>query len=58
MLIAMLRYAKIESNPVLISTRQNGIAMFPNRSAYNYVIAAVEIENDLISVFQIAPLME
>lgn len=48
MLTAMLRYAKIEANPVLISTRQNGIAIFPNRSAYNYVIAAVEIENDLI----------
>jgi len=48
MLTAMLRYAKIDANPVLISTRSNGIALFPNTTAYNYVIAAVEIENDLI----------
>jgi hypothetical protein len=48
MLTAMLRYAGIDANPVLVSTRSNGIAMFPNRTAYNYVIAAVEIENGLI----------
>lgn len=48
MLTAMLRYAGISANPVLVSTRSNGIAIFPNRGAYNYVIAAVEIENDLI----------
>ncbi len=48
MLTAMLRYAGLTSNPVLISTRSNGIAFFPNRNAYNYVIAAVEIENGLI----------
>jgi transglutaminase-like putative cysteine protease len=48
MLTAMLRYAGIDANPVLISTRSNGVAIFPNRTAYNYVISAVEIENDLI----------
>lgn len=48
MLTAMLRYAGIEANPVLISTRSNGIAFFPNRSAYNYVIAGVEFENNLV----------
>jgi hypothetical protein len=42
MLTAMLRYAGLNANPVLVSTRSNGIAMFPNRSAFNYVIAAVE----------------
>lgn len=42
MLTAMLRYAGLNANPVLVSTRANGIAMFPNRTAYNYVIAAVE----------------
>ena len=42
MLTAMLRYAGLTTNPVLISTRSNGIALFPNRSAFNYVIAAVE----------------
>lgn len=48
MLTAMLRYAGMEANPVLVSTRRNGVALFPSRTAYNYVIAAVEIENDLI----------
>jgi hypothetical protein len=48
MLTAMLRYAGVSANPVLVSTRSNGISLFPNRNAYNYVIAAVEIENDLI----------
>lgn len=48
MLTAMLRYAGIDANPVLISTRSNGIAVFPNRTAYNYVISAVEVQNDVI----------
>lgn len=48
MLTAMLRYAGIDANPVLLSTRANGIALFPNRTAFNYVIAAVEIEEGLI----------
>lgn len=47
-LVAMLRAAGVEANPVLISTRDNGISFFPSRTAYNYVIAAVEIEDDLI----------
>ncbi|OIV43356.1 DUF3857 domain-containing protein [Flavobacterium johnsoniae] len=42
MLTAMLRYAGLTANPVLVSTRSNGIALFPNRNAFNYVIAAVE----------------
>lgn len=42
MLTAMLRYAGLTANPVLVSTRSNGIALFPNRTAFNYVIAHVE----------------
>lgn len=45
MLTAMLRYAEIKANPVLVSTRSNGIALYPNRTAYNYVVAAVELDN-------------
>jgi hypothetical protein len=45
MLTAMLRYAGLTANPVLVSTRSNGIPLFPNRTAFNYVIAAVEIPN-------------
>lgn len=48
MLTAMLRYAGIKANPVLVSTRENGIALFPNRTAFNYVITAIEIGNSIV----------
>jgi transglutaminase-like putative cysteine protease len=48
MLTAMLRHAGFTANPVLISTRSNGIARFPNRAAFNYVIAGVEMSNGLL----------
>jgi hypothetical protein len=48
MLVSMLKYAGIDANPVLISTRSNGIAYYPNRSAYNYVVAAVEGNNTVL----------
>ncbi len=48
MLTAMLRYSGLTANPVLVSTRSNGIALFPNRTAFNYVIAAVETPNGYI----------
>ncbi|MDA6071494.1 DUF3857 domain-containing protein [Flavobacterium sp. AC] len=48
MLTAMLRYAGLTANPVLVSTRANGISIFPNRTAFNYVIAAVETPNGKI----------
>lgn len=48
MLTSMLRYAKVDANPVLVSTRSNGVALFPTRTAYNYVIAGVKIDNELL----------
>jgi len=48
MLTAMLRSTGIKANPVLVSTRSNGISLFPNRTAFNYVIAAVETPTGLI----------
>lgn len=48
MLTSMLRYAGINANPVLLSTRDNGIALFPNTDAFNYVISAVESPEGLI----------
>ncbi|MBS7256404.1 DUF3857 domain-containing protein [Flavobacterium branchiicola] len=50
MLTAMLRYSGLTANPVLLSTRSNGIALFPNRTAFNYVIAAVETPNGNILI--------
>ena len=40
----MLKYAGLDANPVLISTRDNGIALFPSRNSFNYVIASVNLE--------------
>lgn len=48
MLTAMLRYAGISANPVLLSTRSNGVTILPNLNAFDYVIAAVEIPDGLI----------
>lgn len=41
-LVAMLRAAGINANPVLVSTRSHGIPIFPTKKGFNYVIAAVE----------------
>ncbi|MFB9077549.1 DUF3857 domain-containing protein [Flavobacterium procerum] len=48
MLTAMLRHAGLNANPVLVSTRSNGISIFPNRTAFNYVIAAADTPNGRI----------
>ncbi len=47
MLASMLQSAGFQAMPVLVSTRSNGIAFFPNKSAYNYVIVAVEDDNKI-----------
>jgi len=41
-LVAMLREAGIKANPVLISTRSNGISLFPTTEGFNSVIAGIE----------------
>ncbi len=48
MLVTMLRMAGIDANPVLVSTRENGLATFPNRTLFNYVIAAAKINDKII----------
>ncbi len=48
MLTSMLRYAGLEANPVLISTRSNGIAYYPTIAAFNYVVSAVDISGELV----------
>jgi hypothetical protein len=48
MLTAMLRFAGFDANPVLVSTRSNGIALFPSLNAFNSVISAVETPEGLI----------
>ncbi|WP_066223978.1 DUF3857 domain-containing protein [Formosa haliotis] len=48
MLTAMLRYAGISANPVLVSTKSNGVPLYPTRQGFNYVISAVELKDKLI----------
>ena len=48
MLVAMLRKAQFKCNPILVSTRSNGISLYPTRGAYNYVIAGVELDNGIL----------
>ncbi|QOG04882.1 DUF3857 and transglutaminase domain-containing protein [Flavobacterium sp. MDT1-60] len=47
-LISMLKAAGIDVNPVLASTVENGVPVFPNRTVFNYVIGAAEIEGQKI----------
>lgn len=48
LLVAMLREAGVNANPILVSTKTNGIPLFPTREGFNYVICGVEIPNDVI----------
>ncbi|WP_159021740.1 DUF3857 and transglutaminase domain-containing protein [Formosa sp. L2A11] len=48
MLTAMLRYAGLNASPVLISTKSNGIPLYPTRNGFNYVISAVEMLDNII----------
>ena len=48
MLTSMLRYAGFEANPILCSTRSNGIPLFPSRSAFNYVICGIELQDKVL----------
>ena len=43
MLIGLLREAGFETSPVLISTRDNGIPLFPTLEGFNYVVASVNL---------------
>ena len=48
MLTSMLKYAGIKANPILVSTKSNGIPLYPTSDGFNYVIAGVEVLNDVI----------
>lgn len=48
MLVSMLRMAGVDANPVLVSTRDNGLATFPNKTLFNYVIAVATIDGNTI----------
>lgn len=48
MLTAMLQYAGIDANPVLVSTKDHGIPLFPTTDGFNYVVSAIESNDNCI----------
>ncbi len=42
MVISMLKSQGVNANPVLVSTRNNGIPLFPTQNGFNYVICGVQ----------------
>ena len=55
-LVAMLRAAGIDANPVLVSTRDYGVPIFPTIDGFNYVIAAASIDDQLFLLDATEPL--
>jgi len=47
-LISMLKVAGFDASPVLLSTKEYGKPIFPNRTVFNYVIAEVDIDGKQI----------
>ncbi len=43
-LTSMLQKAGLDASPVLVSTRDHGVPLFPTREGFNYVIASVQID--------------
>lgn len=48
LLIAMLKYVGLDVHPVLTSTPDNGIPIFPTQKGFNYVLAGLKMKNNLI----------
>jgi len=48
MMVSMMRHAGLNANPILLSTRDNGITVFPTINGLNYVICGVELNDKVI----------
>ena len=48
LLVAMLKESGVMANPVLVSTRDNGVPMFPTREGFNYVVASANIDGQTV----------
>ncbi|MGG8497902.1 transglutaminase domain-containing protein [Tenacibaculum sp. TC6] len=46
MLTSMLRFAGLNANPVLVSTRSNGVPIFPTLNGFDYVITKVNFSDN------------
>ncbi|WGK65286.1 DUF3857 domain-containing protein [Croceiramulus getboli] len=47
-LVALLQKLDLEAHPVLVSTRDHGIPVIPTLEGFNYVLAAVRLNDELI----------
>ena len=47
-LVSMLQNAGLNASPVLVSTRSHGIPLFPTKQGFNYVIAAIELPQEIV----------
>ena len=48
MLVSMMRYAGLNANPILSSTKDNGIPVYPTIDGLNYVICGIEFDDKII----------
>ncbi len=48
MLTSMLSYAGLKATPVLVSSSDQAISLYPTINGFNYVIAAVRVKNNAI----------
>jgi transglutaminase-like putative cysteine protease len=46
MLVSMLQSANLDASPILVSTRNNGIPVYPTRYGFNYVVAHVSLSGN------------
>lgn len=50
LLISMLKSQGVNANPVLISTRNNGVPLYPTRKGFNYVVCLVENQGQFVLI--------
>ncbi|TCK67455.1 uncharacterized protein DUF3857 [Winogradskyella wandonensis] len=50
LLISMLKSQGVNANPVLVSTKNNGIPLYPTRRGFNYVICMVEDQGKYVLI--------
>jgi len=48
LLVALLKKCGIKANPVLVSTRNHGIPLYPTLEGFNYVIACAEVGGKIV----------
>jgi transglutaminase-like putative cysteine protease len=55
MLVSMLQSAGLDAYPVLVSTKENGIPVYPTREGFNYIIAAATVNGTMYLLDGTAP---